>query len=142
MKRPARSLLALAATATLAVSMTALADTPDGPPPGGPPRGPPMERIAKDLNLDANQQVEVKRILEAQHAKMESERQQFEASGTRPSREEMQAKHQQMDAELHQQLSTVLTAEQLTKFDEMRKHQHRPGPPPGERPDGDSPPPQ
>jgi len=130
MKRPAPFLAALA-IATVFTNM-ALADPPAGAPPGGPPRGPPIERIAKDLNLDANQQTEVKRILEAQRARMDAERQQFEASGTRPSREEMQAKHEQMDAELHQQLSGVLTSDQLTKFEEMRKHQ-RHGPPPGER---------
>jgi hypothetical protein len=133
MKRPALFMAALIGT-------MAFADPPDGPPPGGPPRGPPIERIAKDLNLDANQTSEVKRILEAQHAKMDSERQQFEASGTRPSREEMQAKHEQMDADLRQQLSGVLTADQLTRFEEMRKR-HRRGPPPGERGD-DEPPPQ
>jgi len=130
MKRPALLLAAL-------ISTMACADPPAGPPPGGPPRGPPIERIAKDLNLDANQTTEVKRILEAQRAKMDSERQQFEASDARPSREEMHAIHEQMDADLRQQLSGVLTAEQLTKFEEMRKHQRR-GPPPGER-DGEQP---
>ena len=130
MKRPTLSIAAL-----VAVSAIAFADQPPGLPAGGPPRGPPIERIAQDLGLDAAQTAEVKRILEAQHAKMDSERQQLEAGGTRPSREQMQAKHEQMDAELHQQLSAVLTAEQLTKFEEMHKHR---GPPPGNRPDDSS----
>ncbi len=128
MKRPTLLIAALAAA-----SVAAFADQPAGPPPGGAPRGPPIERIAQDLNLDAAQAAEVKRILESQHAKMDAERQQFEASGTRPSREEMHAKHEQMDAELHQQLSAVLTAEQLTKFEQMRKRREPPGPPPGDR---------
>jgi hypothetical protein len=134
MQHPARTLVTLAATA---FTTLALADPPAGPPPGGPPRGPPIERIAKDLNLDSGQTAEVKRILEAQRSKMDAERAQFEASGTRPSREEMQAKHEQMDADLHQQLAGVLTSDQLAKFDEMRK-KHR-GPPPGERPDREPP---
>ncbi|MEO8064050.1 MAG: hypothetical protein ABI821_15040 [Pseudomonadota bacterium] len=120
--------------ALVAASAVALAEAP----PGDPPRGPPIERIAKDLNLNTNQTTEVKRILEAQRERMDMERQHFEASGTRPSREEMQAKHEQMGAELRQQLSGVLTAEQLAKCEEMRKHQ-RHGPPPGERPDGEPP---
>lgn len=123
--------------ATLALSALALADTTSkdwsGPPPGGPHGGPPIERLTQDLGLDANQQAQVKAILEAQHAKMETERAQFEASGTRPSREEMHAKHQQLDAELETQLSAVLTPEQLAKFKELR--QRRPmGPPPGGAP--------
>ena len=95
--------------------------------------GPPIERLAQDLGLDATQQAQVKQILDAQHTKMDAERAQYEASGTRPSREEMHAKHEQMDAELDQQLSTVLTAEQLAKFKELRRHRPM-GPPPGAPP--------
>lgn len=126
MKRHAFLLVALVAGGL------AFADEHQGPPPGGPGRGgPPIERLAQDLGLDATQTAQVKQILEAQHAKMEADRAQFEASGTRPSREEMHAKHQQMDAELDQQLSTVLTPEQLAKFKEMRARRHPMGPPPG-----------
>src|SRR5262245_38721096 len=126
MKRPTFLLAALVA------STFALADSPAGPPPGGPRHGggPPIERLVQDLGLDAGQAAQVKAILDAQHTKMETERAQFEASGTRPSREEMQAKHQQMDAELKQQLSTVLTPEQLAKFEQIRPRRPM-GPPPG-----------
>ena len=127
------SLLAALALA----SAVALADPPAGPPPGM--RGPPIERLTKDLGLNESQQAEVKRIFEAQRAKMDADRASFEASGTRPDPETMHALHQQVDAELHQQLAAVLTPEQLTKFDEIRKRQRPPGPPPGE--DG-APPPQ
>jgi Spy/CpxP family protein refolding chaperone len=120
----------------LAASTLALADEPAGPPPGGPHRGgPPIERLAKDLGLDTSQTTEVKAILDAQRAKMDVERAQFEASGTRPTREEMQAKHQQMDAELQQQLSVVLTPEQLAKFEQLRKQRPK-GPPPEGAPPG------
>jgi Spy/CpxP family protein refolding chaperone len=123
--------------AALAMTGLALADQPSGPPPGSPGRGgPPIERLTQDLGLDAAQAAQVKQILDSQHAKMDAERAQFEASGTRPSREEMHAKHEQMDAELDQQLSAVLTPEQLAKFQEIRKHRPK-GPPPGGSPPGE-----
>ena len=119
---------------TLALgAAVAFADPPAGPPPGM--RGPPIERLTQDLGLNESQQAEVKRIFDAQRSKMDTERQQLEASGTHPSRDEMRARHEQADAEIHQQLAAVLNAEQLAKFDQMRKHQRPPGPPPGERQD-------
>ena len=122
--------------AALAVTGLAHADPPQGPTTGGPGRrGPPIERLTQDLGLDASQAAQVKQILDAQHAKMDAERAQFEASGTRLSREEMHAKHEQMDAELDQQLSAILTPEQLAKFKEIRRHRAMgtpPGAPPGE----------
>jgi Spy/CpxP family protein refolding chaperone len=123
--------------ATLVASGIALADPNQGVSTGGPgTRGAPMERLAQDLGLDATQQAQVKQILDAQRARMEADRMQSDASGTRPSREEMRAQHEQMDAELDQQLSAVLTPEQLAKFKEMR-HRHVMGPPPGDAPPGE-----
>ncbi len=120
--------------AALAAGTLAWADQPSGPPPGGPSRGgPPIERLAQDLGLDSSQTAQLKAILDAQRARMDSERAQIEASGTRPSREEMQAKHERMDAELKQQLATVLTPEQLAKFEQMRPRRPM-GPPPGAQP--------
>ena len=104
------------------------------PPPGGAPRGgPPIERLAKDLNLDETQKTQLKSILDAQHEKREAARAQFRASGQRPDPETMHARMQQDDQELLQQLSGVLTSEQLTKFEQMQadRRQHmRDGPPP------------
>ena len=121
-----------------ALLLTAYAVNAQTPPSGGPPRGgPPFEQIAKDLNLDENQKSEVKRILEEQRAKRDAERQQFMASGQRPSREEMQTRMQQSDAALLQQLTGVLRTDQLAKWKEMQeeRRQHmRMGPPPGEQP--------
>jgi hypothetical protein len=81
---------------------------------GEPPHGPPIERLTQDLSLDATQAAQVKQIFEAEHEKMEAER-------------------ARIDADLRQQLSTVLTAEELQKYDEIRKHRGLAGPPPGER---------
>ena len=122
--------------ALLLVAFAANAQTPPaGAPAGGPPRGgPPIEQLAKDLNLDETQKVEVKRILEEQHAKREAERQQFMASGTRPTREQMQARMQANEAALLEQLKGVLRTDQLDKFkqlqEERRQHMRGMGPPP------------
>jgi Spy/CpxP family protein refolding chaperone len=122
----ALSILILGSQAALA------ADTPPGPP--GPPRGgPSIERLAQDLNLDDNQKAGVKRILDAQRAKREAARAQFRASGQRADRETMRAQMEQDEQELEQQLSGVLTAEQLQKFKQRqaeRRQRMREGPPP------------
>ena len=99
-------------------TQVALAADPPGPPPGGPPRGgPPIERMAKELNLDETQKAQVKGILEAQRVKRE-------------------ARMSADDQELEQELSGVLTAEQLQKFRQKqaeRRERMRDGPPPPRR---------
>jgi hypothetical protein len=117
--------------AALLIGGMAFAEPPVGAPAGGPRGAPPFERLASDLGLDDTQAAEVKRILDAQRSRMEAERAQFESSGQRPTREQMRARHEQATLELRQQLTLVLTAEQMTKFDEMRQRQ---GPPPQQRP--------
>ena len=94
--------------------------------------------MARQLDLDDAQKTEVKRILDEQRARHETERKQFEATGQRPTPEEMHAAFQQHDQELTQALSGVLTADQLTKFKAMqaeRREHGRRGPPPA-RPAG------
>ena len=124
--------LTLALSAMLLAASVAHAQTP---PAGGPPRGgPPFERIAQELNLDDNQKPEVKRILEAQRAKHEAEREKFRASGTRPTAEQMQAQMQADDAALYEQLKGVLRTDQLEKWqqlqEERRQRMQHMGPPP------------
>jgi len=122
---------AIVAALWLATAGVAVAQAP---PPGPPPGGPPIEALARDLGLDDTQKAEMKRIFAAQRAKREAERAQFQASGTRPTREEMHAKHKENDAELRQQLSTVLSAEQLARFETLRKERRPHGPPRDARP--------
>jgi len=89
----------------LASSAVAVAQSP---PPGPPPRGgPPIEALAKELGLDDTQKAEVKRIFDEHRARM--------------------------DTDLRQQLATVLTAEQLAKFDAIRKEHRPPEAPRGEK---------
>jgi len=126
MKRPILVLPVVLLTAQLAFAQQA----PSGPPPRG---GPPVERMARELGLDDTQKAEVKRILEQQRAAHDAERKQYEATGQRPTPEEMRATFQQHDQELLQALSGVLTADQLTKFKAMqaqRREHMRHGPPP------------
>ena len=126
MKRIVLALSAVLLTAQAAFSQ----QLPSGPPPRG---GPPIEMMARELNLDDAQKTEVKRILEEQRARHESERKLFEASGQRPTPEEMRTMMQQRDQELTQALSGVLSAEQLTKLkalQEERRQHMRNGPPP------------
>jgi hypothetical protein len=93
-----------------------------------------LERITILLDLDEYQKGEVQKVLEAQHAKMEAERAQFESSGTRPSFEAMEAKHAAMQKETTAALSGVLTAEQLKKWEVLMNERPRVrvlrGPPP------------
>jgi Spy/CpxP family protein refolding chaperone len=120
--------------ALAAVLLTAQAALAQQPPPGPPPRGgPPLEMMARELNLNDAQKAEVKCIFDEQRARHESERKVAEASGQRPTPEEMRTLMQQRDQELTQALSSVLSPEQLTKLkalqEDRRQHMRR-GPPP------------
>jgi hypothetical protein len=105
-------------------SSVALAQTPTTSDPG--PGTQRMDRMALLLDLDAYQKTEVEKILKEHHETMRSEMEAARASGTRPTREEMQAKREQSKQELHTKLSGVLNETQLKKFDALREG--RPGP--------------
>lgn len=119
--KPQVTLLALA----LLAGGVALAETPatQGPGPDGADR---MERMALLLDLDSYQKTEVEKILKEHHDKMRSEFEAARASGTKPTREEMEAKREASQQELHTKLSGVLNETQLKKFDAL--HEGRPGP--------------
>jgi Spy/CpxP family protein refolding chaperone len=105
-----RFLIALAALA--GVSATLAQSPPHRPDPAKM-----VERLTVILDLDEYQQGEVKKALEAQRTKMEAARAQFKASGERPSFEEMRAQHDAAQKETLDTLSSVLTPEQLKKFE-------------------------
>jgi len=119
--KPVTTLLALA----WLTSSVALAQTPATAAPG--PDADRMDRMALLLDLDAYQKTEVEKILKAHHEKMRSEHEAARASGTRPTREEMQAKREQSQQELRTQLSGILNETQLKKFEALREG-HGPGP--------------
>lgn len=92
------------------------------------------ERMAKALNLTAEQQTKVNAIMKANGDKMkamfdakEVEREAARKSGAKkPSKEEMDIKHAAMRANMkimrdavQAEVKAILTADQQTKFDEM-----------------------
>jgi Spy/CpxP family protein refolding chaperone len=78
------------------------------------------------LDLTDTQKAQVKTILDAEHAKMRAQFQAAKASGTKPSFDEMRAARQQSLAETIQQLTPVLTASQLKKFQVLMDEEHGP----------------
>jgi Spy/CpxP family protein refolding chaperone len=109
----------LLCTTGVALAQSA-ADAPPGPP--GPAHH--LDNMAVLLDLTDAQKAQVKSILDAQHAKMKAQFEAARASGTRPSFEEMRATREQNKAELIQQLSAVLNATQLKKFQVLLDEEH------------------
>jgi hypothetical protein len=91
---------------------------PRGGPHGGPGFGGPLDidRLAILLDLDNYQKGEVQRVLTEQREAMVAERKQHQATGERPSFEEMRAQREQNREALLGKLQNVLTDTQMTKF--------------------------
>lgn len=106
----------LVVVALTLVAGTALAD---GPRPGGM-RGPDIDNLAIILELNDQQKQEVEKIMSAHHEAAMARREAHRAAGERPDRETIEAEREQMRADLHARLQTVLSAEQLEKLDAMR----------------------
>jgi Spy/CpxP family protein refolding chaperone len=105
----------------------ALAQTPPGPPPGAPSPEQRLERLATLLDLTDAQKAQVKTVLDAEHEKMRAQFEADRASGTKPTREQMHTLHEQLKTETVQQLSSVLNATQLKKFEVLMQQEHGPG---------------
>jgi hypothetical protein len=54
-----------------------------------------MDHLATLLDLTDAQKTQVQAVLEAEHAKMKTQRDQAQAAGTKPTFEEMKAAHEQ-----------------------------------------------
>jgi Spy/CpxP family protein refolding chaperone len=127
------------ALALVCVVSAAMAQSPSQEPSGGRD-GHQLERLTTLLDLTDTQKAQVKSILDAEHSKMRAQLQASRASGTKPTPEQMQAAREQMRAETVQQLTPVLNASQLKKFevlmDERRgqAREHH-----GPHPSGDAP---
>lgn len=83
-----------------------------------------MDDLATLLDLTAAQKAQVQAILQAQRAKMQAAFEQTKASGTQPDWTQMKALHQQVEQETLQQLTPVLSALQLKKFQILQKSMH------------------
>jgi Spy/CpxP family protein refolding chaperone len=118
----------------------AFAQSPPDHAPGRPDAAHQLDRLTTLLDLTDAQKAQVKTILEAEHAKMRAQFQAAQAAGTKPSFEEMRAARQQSRADTVQQLTPVLTASQLKKFQVLMEEEHGPrgrgphGPPSGDAP--------
>jgi Spy/CpxP family protein refolding chaperone len=131
----------LVALVLLCGAGVAVAQAPPEPPHGAPNAAHELDRLTTLLDLTDTQKAQVKVILDAEHAKMRAQFQAAQASGTKPTFEEMRAAHQQARAETVQQLTPVLTASQLKKFQVLMEEERGPhhgrgphGPPPGDAP--------
>jgi len=98
----------------------AFAQAPEAPPggPGGRHESPAqhMDHLATLLDLTADQKTQVQAVLEEEHAKMKAQRDQAQASGTRPTFEQMKAAHEQAQKDTVARLTPILTPDQLKKF--------------------------
>jgi Spy/CpxP family protein refolding chaperone len=129
--------ITLAAAAAVLWMGAAIAQAPDSPPDGGGP-GPGfrhespaqrMDRLATLLDLTDAQKAQVQTILDEQHAKMKAERDAAQASGQRPTFDQMKAAHNQMQQETLAKLTPVLTPAQLKKFQLLTEERGPPGGP-------------
>lgn len=102
----------LVAVLGLAVAGAAVAQPPDRS--GGPRFD--IERLTILLDLDAYQRGEVERVLNEQREQNQAARAALTDTGERPTREEMQARRVQSQADLVARLEAVLTPQQVTKF--------------------------
>jgi periplasmic protein CpxP/Spy len=114
----------------------ALAQAPDAPPGGGPGPGgrheSPAERmdhLATLLDLTDAQKTQVQAVFEEQHARMMAQRDQAQASGTKPTFEQMKAAHEQAQQEMLTKLTPILTPAQLKKFQVLMAERGPPGHP-------------
>jgi Spy/CpxP family protein refolding chaperone len=114
----------------------AIAQAPDSPGGGGPGPGfrhespaQRMDNLATLLDLTDEQKAQVQTILEEQHAKMKAQRDAMQASGQKPTFEQMKAAHEQLQQETLAKLTPVLSPAQLKKFQVLMQERGPPGGP-------------
>jgi Spy/CpxP family protein refolding chaperone len=107
-------------------------DSSNGGPGPGPGHETPAERLdhlATLLDLTDAQKTQVGAILNEEHAKMRAQHEQAQASGQKPTFEQMKAAHEQMQQETLSKLTPVLTPTQLKKFQVLMAERGPPGRP-------------
>jgi Spy/CpxP family protein refolding chaperone len=88
-----------------------------------------MDRLATLLDLTDAQKTQVQAVLEAEHAKMKALHDQAEASGQKPTFDQMKAAHQQAQQDTITQLTPILSPAQLEKFQVLMAERGPPGRP-------------
>jgi Spy/CpxP family protein refolding chaperone len=127
--------ITLVAVAVLWMGVAA-AQAPDAPGGGGPGPGfrheSPAERmdhLAILLDLTDAQKAQVQAILDEQHAKMKAQHDAMQASGQKPTFDQMKAAHDQLRQDTLAKLTPVLTPAQLKKFQVLTEERGPPGGP-------------
>jgi Spy/CpxP family protein refolding chaperone len=112
----------------------AIAQAPDSPGGGGPRQGfrhesaaERMDHLATLLDLTDAQKAQVQTILDDQHAKMKAQRDATQASGQKPTFEQMKTEHEQLQQETLAKLTPVLSPAQLKKFQVLMAERGPPG---------------
>lgn len=123
------SIRVISAAVLWLVAGSVLAEPPASPAPSAQDGASRIDRLAILLDLDEGQKVAVKKVFDEQFASRQALRKEAKESGTRPSREEMHAKHEQMRQEMVEKLRPILSDQQMTKFEALAEHP--PGPRPG-----------
>ena len=113
--------LTIAALFTVFVGAAALA----GPGGHGDPQA-HIDRLATELGLDDYQAEQVGAILGEQREKYRALHRELRDQGVERGSDEARALREQAQTETRARLATVLTDEQLSDFDELRKqHKHK-----------------
>jgi Spy/CpxP family protein refolding chaperone len=110
------------------------ASNDSGPGPGGQHRESPAERLdhlATLLDLTDAQKAQVQTVLEEERAKLRTLHEQAQASGQKPTFEQMKTARDQMQQETLTKLTPILSPAQLKKFQLLMEHRGPPGGPPG-----------
>src|SRR3954470_18913898 len=105
------SLLAVAAV-WVGVALAQAPDAPaGGPGPGGRHESAAqrMDHLATLLDLTAEQKTQVQAVLEEEHARMKAQREQADASGTKPTFEQMKAAHEEAKKDTLAKLTPILS---------------------------------
>jgi Spy/CpxP family protein refolding chaperone len=115
----------------MGVAMAQAPDSPGGPGPGfrHESAAEHMEHLATLLDLTDAQKAQVQTILDEQHAKMKAQRDAAQASGEKPTFEQMKAVHEQLRQETLAKLTPVLSPVQLKKFQVLMAERGPPGGP-------------
>lgn len=94
--------------------------------PHGGHAGPDMERMAVLLDLIDAQKAEVQKVLDEQHEKLRAVHEEQRSAGTTPTREDRVKFHEQLKQDMLARLQSVLSPEQIKKFEVLmdRPHPH------------------
>ncbi len=112
------SLLAAAALFALPVAHAVAQGTGGGGPGGAARQQELIDRVTKELSLDAKQAEKVTSILKAETEKRNTLFQEMRSGGGDP--QAMRAKMGELTEETEKELSAVLTKEQVAKYKEIR----------------------